>query len=88
MAKYEQLGQLPSEREMPRQYRTRTDPFTADWPIIEAMLVDAPGLEAKALFGWLCGRLLAGSPSVLGACSARDSLLSGKPGSGHWARCP
>ena len=54
VAKYERLEQLPSERETPRRYRTRTDAFAEDWPTIETMLVDAPGLEAKALFGWLC----------------------------------
>lgn len=54
VAKYEQLGQLPSERVEPRQYRTRTDVFAEDWPTLEAMLRDAPTLEAKALFEWLC----------------------------------
>lgn len=54
VAKYEQLGQLPSERVTPRQYRTRTDAFAEDWPTLEAMLRDAPSLEAKALFAWLC----------------------------------
>jgi len=54
VAKYEQLGQLPSERQIPRQYQTRTDAFAEEWSAIEAMLADAPSLEAKALFGWLC----------------------------------
>jgi hypothetical protein len=54
VAKYEKLGQLPSELTQPRQYRTRRNPFEADWPTVEQMLVDAPGLEAKALFEWLC----------------------------------
>lgn len=54
VAKYEQLEQLPSERVTPRQYRTRTDAFAEDWPTLEAMLKDAPSLEAKALFEWLC----------------------------------
>ena len=31
VAKYEQLGQLPSERQLPRQYRTRTDAFAEEW---------------------------------------------------------
>ena len=47
-AEYERLGQLPSERQTPRQYRTRSDPFAEDRPIIEAMLLDAPSLGAKA----------------------------------------
>lgn len=53
VAKYEQLGELPSERVEPRQYRTRADVFAADWPTLEAMLEAAPTLEAKALFEWL-----------------------------------
>ncbi|MFN2203591.1 MAG: IS21 family transposase, partial [Caldilineaceae bacterium] len=54
VAKYEQLGELPSERVEPRQYRTRTDVFAEDWATLEAMLEVAPTLEAKALFEWLC----------------------------------
>jgi hypothetical protein len=53
-AKYEQLGKLPSEMDSPRRYRTRQDPFAADWPTMEKMLEAAPALEAKALFEWLC----------------------------------
>jgi hypothetical protein len=53
-AKYEHLGQLPSALKQPRTYRTRTDPFTEDWPEMEEMLIVAPELEAKALFDWLC----------------------------------
>lgn len=33
-----------------RGYRTRTDPFEAVWPEVEAMLEVAPGLEAKTIF--------------------------------------
>ena len=54
VAKYEGLGKLPSELKQPRCYRTRPDPFTEDWSTVEKMLEDAPGLEAKALFEWLC----------------------------------
>jgi len=54
VAKYEQLGRLPSELKRPRRYRTRADEFGVDWPRIEQMLQDAPELEAKALFEWLC----------------------------------
>ncbi len=32
-------GPLPSQRKVPRQYRTRPDPFAALWPEIEALLV-------------------------------------------------
>jgi len=54
VAKYEKLNQLPSELKKPRRYRTRKDAFAADWPEVEKMLEDAPTLEAKALFEWLC----------------------------------
>jgi hypothetical protein len=54
VAKYERLNQLPSELQQPRQYRTRPNPFLEDWPTIEKMLENAPSLEAKALFEWLC----------------------------------
>jgi hypothetical protein len=52
-AKYEQLGRLPSELKQARTYRTRIDPFAEDWPEVEEMLVAAPELEAKTIFGWL-----------------------------------
>jgi hypothetical protein len=51
--KYEKLGELPSELKKPRVYRTREDPFEEDWGQVEAMLKDAPELEAKMLFEWL-----------------------------------
>lgn len=54
--KYEQLGQLPSELKQLRTYRTRANPFAADWPELEAMLQEAPELEAQMLFMWLCER--------------------------------
>jgi len=54
--KYERMGKLPSELRRARTYRTRTDPFEADWGELERMLKDAPELEAKTLFEWLCER--------------------------------
>jgi hypothetical protein len=51
--KYERLGQLPSELKTPRTYRTRPDPFETDWPELEAMLEQAPELDATILFDWL-----------------------------------
>jgi len=51
--KYEKLDKLPSELKQPRRYRTRSDPFEADWSEVEAMLGNAPELEAKTLFEWL-----------------------------------
>jgi hypothetical protein len=43
-------GKLPSQRRRPRQYRTRPDPFAAVWAEVEAMLEQAPGLEAVTIF--------------------------------------
>ena len=54
--KYERMEKLPSELKQPRAYRTRMDPFEADWNELEKMLRDAPELEAKTLFEWLCER--------------------------------
>jgi hypothetical protein len=56
VAKYEKLGRLPSELKQVRGYRTRVDPFEGDWPEVEQMLENAPELEAKVLFEWLCER--------------------------------
>ncbi len=56
-AKYVASGKLPSELKNPRRYRTRDDPFEADWnSVLAPMLVDAPELEAVALFDWLTSR--------------------------------
>lgn len=54
VAKYEKLGKLPSEQKRPRQYRTRRDPFAEDWSAIKAMLREAPALQPKTVFDWLC----------------------------------
>lgn len=48
--KYRKAGKLPSELAKPHTWRTRPDPFAQDWPRLEAMLKDAPELEAKMLF--------------------------------------
>jgi len=53
VAKYERLGRLPSAVQTPRASRTRTDPFTADWPELAALLARAPALDARTLFDWL-----------------------------------
>lgn len=54
--KYRVEGKLPSESKLARTWRTREDPLADDWPAVEAMLADAPELEAKTLFEWLCER--------------------------------
>jgi len=64
VAKYQRSGRLPSEMKRVRTYRTREDPFAADWAFVVEKLTAAPELEAKALFEWLCkerpGRYQAG----------------------------
>jgi hypothetical protein len=52
--RYERLRRLPSELKEPHTWRTRADPFAADWPQLEQMLTISPELEAKTLFDWLC----------------------------------
>lgn len=49
-AKYRDLGKFPSEVKEPREWRTREDPFEADWAVLAERLKDAPELEAKTLF--------------------------------------
>lgn len=49
-AKYRDVGKFPSQLKEPRGWRTREDPFEADWPVLAEMLTDAPELEAKTLF--------------------------------------
>lgn len=54
--KYLRTGQLPSQGAPGHDWRTRPDPFARHWAEVESLLRDAPELEAKALFGWLCER--------------------------------
>lgn len=53
LRKHVRLGQLPSELKALRAYRTRPDPFEADGPELEALLEQAPELDARVLFDWL-----------------------------------
>lgn len=48
--KYVRAEQLPSVMKQPRSWRTRPDPFEADWPWVQQQLEQAPELEAKTLF--------------------------------------
>jgi transposase len=54
--KYVAAGQLPSQMQQLRAWRTRPDPFAEDWPEIAKRLADAPELEAQALFEDLLSR--------------------------------
>jgi transposase len=51
--KYEQAGQLPSQRKRPRQHRTRPDPFASEWAWVVAQLERDPALQATTLFALL-----------------------------------
>ena len=48
--KYVRAGRLPSELTGARTWRTRLDPFEADWTELRARLVETPALEATTLF--------------------------------------
>lgn len=48
--RYVSAGHLPSELKVPRSWRTRPDPFAADWEEIAVRLSEAPELEALTLF--------------------------------------
>jgi hypothetical protein len=65
--KYVQAGKLPSELRKPHTWRTREDPFAADWPTMAAMLAEAPELEATTLFD----HLGAAKPATYGAGQLR-----------------
>ncbi len=54
--KYVAAGKLPSELVVPRDWRTREDPFSGDWAEVEELLRDAPELEAKTMFEVLSER--------------------------------
>lgn len=48
--KYVRAEQSPAELQAKHTWRTREDPLVEIWPQAEAMLLEAPDLEAKALF--------------------------------------
>ena len=53
---YERLGQLPSQRKQHRTYRTRPNPFVADWPWVVGQLERDDALQATTLFALLGAR--------------------------------
>jgi len=61
--KYRDEAKLPSEMRTQRAWRTRADPLSGVWGEAEAWLVDAPELEALALFEML----QEGHPEKIGA---------------------
>lgn len=52
--KYLMKGKIPSQMRIEHTWRTRSDAFAEHWGEVRSMLEDAPELEAKALFEWLC----------------------------------
>src|SRR5499427_5290641 len=66
---YERRGQLPSQLKQPRTYRTRPNPFEADWPWVVKQLERDDALQATTLFGLLTtlnpGRYQAGQVRTL-----------------------
>jgi len=54
--KYARGGKLPSELVEARDWRTRADAFVEHWPELEALLIEAPALEAKTLFDVVVGK--------------------------------
>ncbi len=52
--KYLEAQQPPAVLQVRHTWRTRPDPLANIWPRAEAMLAEAPDLEAKALFEHLC----------------------------------
>lgn len=54
--RYMKAGKLPSELKQPRWWRTRKDPFAADWPAVAEMLEKTPELEAQTVLELLEGK--------------------------------
>ena len=52
--KYLRAGKVPSQMRVEHAWRTRPDPFEQHWGLCEEILGDAPELEGKFLFEWLC----------------------------------
>src|SRR5260370_29864522 len=51
--RYRNMRELPSDREQPRDWRTRSDPFDGVWDEVAAHLEREPALQPKTLFEWL-----------------------------------
>ena len=80
-AKYRDAGKFPSEMGVIRDWRTREDPFDADWAEVERRLVDAPELEAKT--SRTCWRMRPKSttPGSCGPSSAASMVSTIRPSS-------
>jgi hypothetical protein len=51
--KYRREGRMPSELSERHWWRTRPDPFSDVWGMVERQLEENSGLQAKTLFAWL-----------------------------------
>lgn len=51
--RYLRAGTLPGQMKKERTYRTHQDQFAHVWSEVEALLIEAPGLEALTIFGVL-----------------------------------
>lgn len=54
--RYLKAKKVPSQMKSERAWRTRADAFSSVWPLVETMLTNSPGLEAKTLMNWLITR--------------------------------
>jgi hypothetical protein len=68
--KYVAVGKLPSELAQPRNWRTHEDAFLDHWPELEAMLTEAPALEAKTLFEVLVEKSTPGTDASPTRCAS------------------
>ena len=69
--KYRDSDRLPSQRRVPRTWRTREDPFQDVWPELVDQLRLNPGLQAKTLFLDLQRRYPGRFPDVQLRCLQR-----------------
>jgi hypothetical protein len=69
--KYRDSDPLPSQRRVPRTWRTREDPFQDIWPELVEQLRLNPGLQAKTLFDDLQRRFPGRFPDVQLRCLQR-----------------
>lgn len=83
--KYRRIGRLPSEVVPERSWRTREDPFAAVWPEVHEQLHEAPGLEAKTLFG--ASRSSIRGSSTTRNCAAQRGVKHGERRPGRRRRC-
>ena len=51
--KFRDHERMPSQHKLPREYRTRIDPFEDVWPEVQRKLEIEPALKAVTLFDWL-----------------------------------